>query len=837
MEWLLLISPQTRFTPTARSRILLSFHRSMINRACLFLICLCVTGLLSSTMARAGSLLKEVNRTDEPASLQLFLHFDQLPAYTATITGKKVEVVLTQTSSEENLKSPETDSKIIKMTSRQADADTVIAFYFRYPPQKVTPKASPETATLMLDIIVGNPMAYKYPDLTSKLQGVSVLSRTDSRGINPKNASRYANNWPLLFSEYETPVTITPTPSLHLPTFPLAAMLSPAITTTQWLPAEIQSLATENKWGQMLRPLREQIPNQPDEHLKERLLLTYAEALVRAGNYQEPYALLQEIGHNYADSLMADLARFLFIYLGAAKNDLFTAYFELESFIPRLSNTPCIAHLKLLLAELALLTGNTEAAEQLLKSNEVTAEPQLNDLRQLREADLLYLQNKKTEALAAYSALAKSADLVDRDAFALAHFSDCLYAGGRYEEAGKKYQILSALLTDDPQHGLALFRQAMCQLRLPSTASKARISLAQIHDAYPRSEGGFRAQMKETDLNYSSGRTKPGRAAALYGTLAVDSPTVALREEAGLKQAVVNSLAGEHRASVDQAMTLLREFQAGALRVEAQALLVDQLPAVINGLVKEKEYVKALVLAKQNKLVFARGWLDNRLLFDLAEAYNHLGLTDQTALTYQYLFEVTPESGREAVYLPYIRALFAAGRYVQVEEFSERYAVRNPNGKDWPSILQLKIQALFESGQIDQAQNLLHRKDTVLSPQLEILQARIDFQKKQWLKVIDILSRPELKEAADNDRCRFLLAESYFQSDKDDMAALLFIKPAEKGSYSEQAQFRLAQIESHRNNFAEALNLFNKLAEKGKDPMWTKLAREEAAILQLQHMK
>ena len=35
--------------------------------------------------------------------------------------------------------------------------------------------------------------------------------------------------------------------------------------------------------------LREQVTKQPDEQLKERLVLTYAEALVRAGEYRDPY--------------------------------------------------------------------------------------------------------------------------------------------------------------------------------------------------------------------------------------------------------------------------------------------------------------------------------------------------------------------------------------------------------------------------------------------------------------------------------------------------------------------------------------------------------------------
>ena len=56
---------------------------------------------------------------------------------------------------------------------------------------------------------------------------------------------------------------------------------------------------------------------------------------------------------------------------------------------------------------------------------------------------------------------------------------------------------------------------------------------------------------------------------------------------------------------------------------------------------------------------------------------------------------------------------------------------------------------------------------------------------------------------------------------------------AARSANSEQAHFRLAQLELRRDKTAAALNLFQKLAEEGKDPLWTRLAREEAAILQL----
>ena len=63
---------------------------------------------------------------------------------------------------------------------------------------------------------------------------------------------------------------------------------------------------------------------------------------------------------------------------------------------------------------------------------------------------------------------------------------------------------------------------------------------------------------------------------------------------------------------------------------------------------------------------------------------------------------------------------------------------------------------------------------------------------------------------------------------------MLFQRIMKQKEGSEQAQYRLAQIAAKKDDKQQALNLFKELAEKGKDPLWIKLAREEAAILELE---
>jgi tetratricopeptide (TPR) repeat protein len=797
---------------------------------------LLTVNLFSNTAVQAASVLNIVNRIDETTQLQIFLHFDHRPSFTIETTGRRVNVELEDTVVAETINEIITDERMIRMVSRQQGTSTVLSFYFRYPPQRVTTESREETGMLMLDIVPGNPLSARYPELSAQFNGVTVLSRRTSDSLNPLNISPYVHDWKSFFTLHESPVTITPPPRLGLPPFPLAAAMPPEIAIDQWLSPEIKGLADATRWQEAYRLLRVQLTEQPDESLKERILLTYAETLVRAEEYREPYVLLQSIAREYPDTPMATLAQLLFTYLEADNGDLFSAAHELETLCRQMEDASLFpTHCTMLLAETTLASGRPADANAILAKMDVGNDPQLYDRRLLRRADLLYDANDIAAALTAYRELSEhQPKLVHTDPMSLARFTDVLYREQHYREAGENYRILGELLIDKPYQDLALFREAISQLRFPETERRGRIGLVQIQDAFPQAEGGQRALLKQTDLDYASGRIDAAAASAAYSRLGQEAGTVALREEASFKLALVNALAGNHRESVEQCMDLLRGFQSGALRTETMALLFQQLPGVIRRLVHDQEYIQALALAMQNRTYFARGWLDTGLLYDIVEAYSALGLITETIQTYQYLFEISLPIEAEQLYLPFIRTLSLAGQHVRAEEFADRYFLRHPQGNDGPAIFLLKVHALFASGRDEQAIRLLESDHRLHTPQLRLLGARIYFSRQQWIQVIDILTDPDLESFLTINEPLFFLAESYFQTGQATRAAPLFRQLTTQENGSEQAKFRLAQIAAQHENQQEALNLFEELAEKGTDPLWTGLAREQAAILQLQ---
>lgn len=834
MECLLLNKKSDR-SSSGMTRLALSVDdNAMINRLCIISLLLLTVNQFCGTSALAASLLKAVNRSDEPTHVQIFLHFDRLPGFQLNTNGRRVDLELAETVPVESLADPPADGRMLKMVRKEHDGSTILSFYFRYPPQKVTAERNADTAVLLIDVLLGNQLSTAYPELTTKLQGVTVLKRHGNDSLNPVNITPFAKKWPAFFVDYEAPLTLKPPPVLHLPPFPLAAALAPQMPETAWLTEEIQAQARDNKWTQVNQLLRVHIMSPGEETVKERLVLAFAEALIRSGEYREPYFLLQRITIQYPDSQMADLANFLLIYQQAERGDHINAYYEILGLAKKIGQeSPLAAAFKLLLAELALTAGRTEEAERLLADPVLNADQALAQFRLLRQADLLVAKKEQAKALTAYLNLAKPPSPVDTDPLSLANFANLLYSEKRYPEAAKRYQTLADLLNNRPDQDLALFRLALCQLRNPATEKKARIDLQQIANAFADRQGGVRAHLRQTDLDYAARRIKAEAAAAIYGKYAVSADAIDLREEAAFKLALVNHLAGNHEASVTQCIELLRGFQSGALRTETLALLIQQLPGVIGQLVKEGEYVKALVLAKRNRMLFARGWLAADLLYDLARAYGKLGMSEQTAQTYQYLFEISTDAGREKIYLPLLQSLFDTGRYVQVEEYADRYQLRYPKGADLPAIFALKVRALYASGQADKALKLLTAENSPRMREMELLKGRIYFENRQWQQAIDTLSQPGTREVLAAAALLLPLAESHFQIGNDAQAAALFQQLARQPAGGEQARFRLAQIAARKGETQEALNLFKELAEKGTDPLWSKLAREETAILEL----
>ncbi len=772
--------------------------------------------MLLGSHVQAASILNKSTLTTEKGSVQIFLRLSELPAYSHETIGKRVDIVLSDTLPAKDFKLLATNNKMIKMLSKRHNNQLRLSFYFRYPPQNVTIRQTKETSSLMLDILLGNPFSAQYPDLSSRLHGITMLNRDEIDFTNPIHASAYGEDWKLFIKNYESGVDLRPQQRLTLPPFPLAATLPPEIPLKDWLPGTINSLARGKAWSQVSMALRTQLELESDEAKRKRLLLSYAESLVRDNRYREPYKLLQQISLTYPDTPQDIHATLLFLYLIATHGDTHLAYIhltELKEEIP--SDYPFTSFINILQAELAIDTQRIEVAAEILKQGDVAYIGEADSLRLLRQADTYYLSGDQVKALIAYSRLNEQTGVIDRHPAALARFSDTLYTHKRFTEAAEQYQILTKLLSGTDTQHLAMFRLAMSRLHAGNKWTKIFPLFNQIQDAYPGTEGAYRARLRLTDLYFLESKARDDQTAAEYGAIGVVANQIPLREEALLKQAMINGLAGKHETSIDQAMDILRSFRHGDLTLETKSLILSQLSGVLKSMIDEKKYVAALVLAKQNRLFFARGWLDSSLLYDLARAYVQLGVYDRAIRAYLYILDVSSGEEREKVYEPMLKALFESGQYLQVEDYANRYFFRFSDGQGAAAVFLLRIKALQKSNNLDLATRLLDAPDRPSSPEIERTASRIYFELQQWDKVIELLSTDNNSSAWIAAERDYLLAESLFQAGQGEKSRPLFERLQEEDPYIELAMFRLAELAVLSENPKEALKQFQKLAEKG----------------------
>jgi len=789
--------------------------------------------VLLNQPARAGAFLNQATLTSTTSKMQIFLRFSALPTYKIERLGKRIDLVLTDTVPATTFSEIPGNDKMIKMISTRQPGHLLLSFYFRYPPQNFRARQIPETSSLMLDILLGNPLSARYPDLSARLHGLTLLHRGEIDYTNPVYASDYGTNWKLFIHAYENAVRIRPELHFSLPPFPFAATLKPKIPLKQWLRNEDTDFADQKAWLQAAETIKNQLELEKNEGYRKRLLLTYAECLVRAGEYEEPYKLLQQIALTYPDTTLAACARLLFVYVIAAHEDPYLAALKLAKQQKLLEKKKLfIPYITLFQAELALATEQSKHAGKILHKNDIAYVGRAETLRLLRQADTYFEAGDTIKALVAYQNLDQQEKIIDRKPRSLAMYSDALYTHQQFEEAAKKYQILVKLLNGTAIQPLAMFRLAMSRWHSGEKWTRVFPMLAQIQNAFPGSEGNFRARLKTTDIKFLKNTLSRRQAAAGYGQIGKSANLVELREEALVKQAMVNALAGQHETSITEAMKILRDFRHGSLKTETRALIISQLPKTLKKMIANRKYIAALVLAKQNRLFFARGWLGIDLLYDLARAYEQLGAFDRAVRAYKYILEVSSEEEHEKVYLPLITALYNSGQYALVENYADQFFSRFADSPKATDIFLFRVKALKQNGELKPALHLLDMPDRPSSPEIEQTAAKIYFEQQQWDKVIRELTGKTLSSWTGGER-DYMLAESLFQGEQYEKAKPVFTRLQEEPSYGDQAMFRLAEIYSKTGKSESALKQLQQLAEKGKDPRWKKLAREEVSILQM----
>jgi len=795
----------------------------------LFLLTIILT--VVSGHASPQPILEGVSMSYNDNSVQVICSFNTTPQYSITTTEKRIDLILKNTVISKDIPFPEADDKMVKILSQTKGDAAIISLFFRYPPHKVQPPPQQEVNKLTFNILLGNTFTTTQPELASKQPGKTAPQQKTKDPSNPFNTSPYPGNWKKFFKDYEAEIRIDPAVQFSLIPFPAIALLPPETEKNiAILPPAVMENARLNLWSDQIHFIVKLINAEQDPENKKKLALTYGDALLRAGNYNEAYKQFYLLSTQYATEPVGTLAKYLLLRIQAEYADPWLADVELKNFEPAMEKSnPAMPWVILTRIETALATKKIEDMQSLLQRNDTTFPARIQQLKAMRQADYWLAVKEFGKALEGYQPLDKSGILAENSA-SLNGYCAALYHQKQFKQAAECYDRLAK--NDSPntrQHlDMISYRKLMSQLHLTPDANLIN-NFAQIEMTYPHTEAGVRADLKQIDLKLLTLKNWEKQAVTYYHNIAETAESRSVREEAAFKEAVAYRLLNQKEKSVELLMTFLREFHRSPLHDTALALLIEILPDVLKENNRNGKYIETLILAKQNKFLFVNGWIDIGLLAEMSEAYRQFGLLNEASRMYRYLMETNTREGENPYYLPLVKIAYEQGDADLVEEYAGQYSSLYPKGRDGQEILYMRVQNLLAHNKYQEALTLLSDKNSK-EPRFQFLQASLFFHLNEYAKATAILDELKISEASTDQDALFMLAESKYQLGDIEKAEKFFLPLQQNKARQDQTLFRLAEIARQKGQKEHALKLFKQIVETGNNPLWQKLAKKELEL-------
>ncbi len=777
-----------------------------------------------------ASQLDKISRVDNKDIIQLYFYFDTPPEFTDLQSKRRIDLVFFDSSPRPKFKLLEEDDKVVKILSRQSDDKLTLSLFFRYKPQNYSLQKSRD-GNIVFEVLLGNEYSRTYENLADRLKGLTFVNRPRTDTTNPYVATPYTKNWLSFFSQYESPVSLSVPVSYNHPPFPIVGLLPPEKEgNLSIFTKELLEFANQGLWDTLAVHILERLQNTKDLKKQKLLALTYGEVLGRGGDFAGAYKQLYLLKNEFSDEIIGTYAGFLLAQLRFVYENSYIALQDYLALDPLISNkSPLAPYFLLAKIDASLATGDYQSLNKLLLIDDIALPPDVAEKIRIRQADYWFVMKKSIQAFASYR-LQLHIPALNQMPFSLAGLSNTLYDQKKYELAAQYYKQLASLISDEEELGLVSFRRNMAQLKFEKKETLLD-NFSQIENSFPNTEAGFRAALKKNDLLYLSDRNWATNALTNYRAIGINTTIRSIKEEALLKQAIIHTQLDEKGKAIKLAQKILREFQTGTIRTVTQALLIDILPDQIKKLVDGKKYVEALVLAKQNRLLFENNWLNNKFLADIAEAYHQIGIYDEAQKLYLYLIGVASVERREGFFLPMILSTFNHGNFSLVEEYAAQYFYNYPNGSYADEILFIRLQALVADERLQEAINLLPAP-LPNTKEFNKFAALLYFRTDNYENCLKLLKRLLGMGLEFSGQEQFMYSESLYQTGDYMNAMDSFKKIKVSNIFYEQSLYRQAELERLNGNEKKALTLFEKIVETGKDTRWKKYAERELLFAQ-----
>jgi len=450
----------------------------------------------------------------------------------------------------------------------------------------------------------------------------------------------------------------------------------------------------------------------------------------------------------------------------------------------------------------------------------------LETVRRIRLADALAGLGERDRALAVYRELADQPSLCEFYYASCQRGAHAAYQTQNFELSRRLYQPLALAFSNELGADMIHFATAAAAFEA-GDPDWGWIGLERTTQDYPHSEGGDRAALRLLDIRVMN--TEVASIAAMAGEYAAigrRSQMRNLREEAFFKEALVLYLAAEHQTSVNRLMRFSRDFATSPLRREANILLSQQLPIVVDLLLDQGDDLPAVVLVEQNRELLLASSYDRAFLHNLVRAFDRLGLYERSSRVLLYLFDQSAGSAdQKEIFLPLAQSFMQRDQYLAAGDYARRYLGQYPDGADAGALFVLLIDSLERQGQDAEIGEWLQRRDRPDTPEANLRAATIHWQQDDFRSVVNTLERvAAVQPLLAREQAR--LAESYYRLDKYSSSLRLYERLVDDVDLSSQARYRSAQMLLQQRQRGAALERLQTLIRDDANSPWGKLARD-----------
>ena len=794
-------------------------------------------------VAAGPARLLGMSNSREAAINRVNFVFDHIPEFEVDQSGQRVRVRLQDTAPAPTF-SPVAPANLfeplIQVKIRETKNSSLVDLYFRDIPEFVDVTINKEYSRFQVNVFWDEKRPVKRPGLLGRQLG-RLKPIKDGAVAERSIASKYSGNWLRFFREFEWPLAISLPMHFSLPDF-AGPVLSENL---HFFPEEVKADAAAGLWPEAENRLRALLESKAGGRQAIFFHLLLAECRLRTGRSEAALDGLDAMPAPERGAPAYAWKTYLTAHAHAASEKPHRSARLLEARKDTWTSVQDLAPWFYLLgAEIALATDKPDKALEEIgqaapaETDEDGQGSRIARICRLRRADARYEQGRLDAAAELYAEASGDLRLLQKNPRSIANQACCFYKKKAYDKAYRHFFLLSeALGSDFPEkREMVKYWSAMARLHAGEKNS-ARMRLWELESDGSQSEAAFRARLKLMDLARLGAR-QPKRATVVsqYQDIIENGPARQVREEAFFKQILSWHLAGRDLESMKLLGRFFDDYWGGALLPEARALLVDIFPEAVNTLVSEKAFFEALTLVAKYRDLLAQAQITYDFLYNLAESYSQGGFPEQAISAYKYLLDFEEKAERkQAAYLPLIELYHQEGKQAQVLRYGSDYLSRYPEGGDRGEILYYYADVLFRKGDREKLPELLDEKNRPQSVKLDYLAGKVFYERGRYdLAAYYLTWAADADKAGRHPEIRLKLGDVLFADEKWEKAMAVYESLLDTPQLAGHAGYRMIQICLKQDRKEQALNIYEKMAEKDIGDQWRDLAAETVRIARRQ---